>query len=172
MKKYYSGNMVGNLLGISQTTIMRWKSLGLLESLIVADLPGNQRNHYGKSTVVFTFLSIVQAKVLKNITLQSNINATTVKKVVDYLTTIGEQMDIHELCLVRLNNNLLWIRKDDYGDLMRAIIVMGNKRGQYEFTPMLMLSDALNELKDTVVNADFDNKDKFIEYLDTMRKAA
>lgn len=175
---YFVANQVARLIGGHGATILRWSSLELIDYVVFDTLPEYEKRklhkHGAKPNHVYTFTSIVQAKVLSGITRQANINASTVKKVLDFLATLGESTDIVGLCLVRLNNNLLWVKKDEFGDLMRAIIVMGKKRGQYEFTPMLMLDDTLNELRHSVEVSNLEdyNKNEFINYLNHLRKAA
>lgn len=127
-----------------------------------------------KPAYVYDFTSLIQCKILKSLSLTANINGGTIRKVLDYLDKIGESTDIRDLCLIRLNNSLLWVKKDQFGDLMRAIIVMGKKRGQYEFIPVLMLDDSLSELRETITVSNLDQpiKQAFIQHLDTMRNAA
>ena len=179
MNKFFSANQVAKLLKTSPGTILRWTRLDLIISVLFDSLSESEKHLHYKNGIkpehVYTFTSIVQAKILQSISLQANVHAGTIKKSLDFLKTIGETACVSPgLCLVRLNNNLLWIKKDDFGDLMRAIIVMGKKRGQYEFTPMVILDDALNELRHSVEVSNLEdyNKTAFIHYLDDLRKAA
>lgn len=175
-KKYFSASQVARLVDSDPNIIGRWARLGLIENVPIEQLGGEGSRFKcgGRTTIVYTFVSIIQCKILKNITLQANIHGGTVKKVLEFLKTLGEEPNLKDLCLARFNNTLLWVKQDQFGELMRAIIVAGTKRGQYLFTPLVMLDDALSDLKQNVIRSDIDedNKVKFIQYIDSVRKAA
>lgn len=178
VRKYFYPSEVRDIINADMGTLRRWSRTGLVNSTPFNKLSKQDlESVYKRGTnpeFVYDFTSLIQCKILKSLSLTANINGGTIRKVLDYLDKIGESTDIRDLCLIRLNNSLLWVKKDQFGDLMRAIIVMGKKRGQYEFIPVLMLDDSLSELRETITVSNLDQpiKQAFIQHLDTMRNAA
>lgn len=177
-KQFFTSSEVARLVESHTATIIRWARLALIEVILFDSLTECEKRLYNrqgtKPEFLYNFTSIVQAKVLKSISLQANVHAGTIKKVLDFLKTCGESPSLRDLYLIRLNNNLLWVKQNEFGDLMRGIIVMGKKKGQYEFTPMIVLDDALGELRESVVSFDMDNshKQEFVNHIDHLRRAA
>lgn len=178
IRKYFYPSEVRDIIKADVGTLRRWSRTGLVDSTLYSKLSKKDQDAlYKRGSIpeyVYDFTSLIQCKILKSLSLTANINGSTVRKVLDYLDKIGESTDIRDLCLIRLNNSLLWVKKDQFGDLMRAIIVMGKKRGQYEFIPVLMLDDSLSELRETITVSNLDQpvKEAFINHLDTLRNAA
>lgn len=178
IRKYFYPAEVKKIIGVDTTTIMRWSRTKLINSTLFSSMSEeeqkNLRRTGGQPIYLYDFTSLIQCKILASLSLMANINTATIHKILDYLKEIGEPVEIKDLCLIRLNNSLLWVKKDQFGDLMRAIIVMGKKRGQYEFIPVLMLDDSLSELRETITVSNLETpiKQAFISHLDTMRKVA
>ncbi len=177
-KRFFTSGDVARLVGTYTATVIRWARLDLIEVVLFDSIPEYEKPFYRhggtKPEFLYSFTSIVQAKVLKSISLQANVHAGTIKKVLDFLRTCGESPTLRDLYLIRLNNNLLWVKQNDFGDLMKGIIVMGTKKGQYEFVPMIVLDDALGELRESVIAFDMDssNKQKFVNHIDHLRRVA